>query len=89
MPSTADSNCQSPPNWHIQLMAEHGRMAWQRLTGYGRRNVVEATVARYKGPIGSKLQARHRHAQAGEVALAIQVLNRMIREAKPLIVRRS
>ncbi len=92
VPSTADPGCQSPRNRHIQLMAEHGRMAWQHLTGYGRRNVVEATMARYKGPIGLKLQARHhqvtsvdathRHIQAGKIALAVQVLNRVIREAK-------
>ena len=59
MPSTADPGCQSPRNRHIQLMAEYGRTARQHLTDYGRRNVVEATVARYKGPIGSRPQARH------------------------------
>jgi len=87
--STTGPDCQSPRDRHIQLMAERGRMAWQRLTGYGRRNVVEATMARYKRLIGPKLRARHRDAQAGEVALGVQVLNRMIREAKPVIVRRS
>ena len=100
VPSTADPSCQSPRNRHIQLveprgspdMAEHGRIARQHLTEYGRRNQAETAVSRYKGPIGSKLQARHhqvtsvdathRHVQAGEVALAVQVLNRVIREAK-------
>jgi hypothetical protein len=89
VPSTADPDRQSPRDRHIQLMAEHGRMAWQRLTGYGRRNVVEATMARYKTLIGPKLRARHRDAQAGKVALAVQVLNRLIREAKPVVVRQS
>ncbi len=41
-----------------------------------------------KGLIGPKLRARHRDAQAGEVALSIQVLNRMIRSAKPVSIRR-
>jgi len=89
VPSTADPDRQSPRDQHIQLMAEHGRMVWQRLSGYGRRNVVEATMARYKRLIGPKLRARYRGAQAGELALAVQVLNRMIREAKPVVVRRS
>jgi len=89
VPSTADPDQQSPRDRHIQFMAEHGRMGRQRLTGYGRRSVVEATMARFKGLIGPKLRARHRDAQAGEVALAVQVLNRMIREAKQVIVRRS
>ena len=40
-------------------------------------------MARYKGLIDPKLRARQRDAQAGEVALAVQVLNRMIRTAKP------
>ncbi len=69
-------------------MAEHGRMAWQRMTGYGRRNAAETAVGRYKHLIGPRLRARNAAAQAGEVALAIQVLNRMIREAKPVTVRR-
>ena len=30
--STADPNKQSPRDRHIQLLAEHGRMAWQRMT---------------------------------------------------------
>ena len=38
--------------------------------------------------IGPKLRARSRPAQRGEVALAVQMLNRMIREAKLVSVRR-
>lgn len=89
VPSTANPNGQSLRDQLIQLMADHGRMAWQSLTGYGRRNVVEATMARYKRLIGSKLRVRRRDAQAGEVALGVQMLNRMICEAKPVVVRRS
>ena len=37
----SDGNAQSPRDRHIQLMAERGRMGWQRETGYGRRNQVE------------------------------------------------
>ena len=69
-------------------MAERGRIGWQRATGYGKRNHVETTMGRYKHLIGPKLRARSRPAQLGEVALGVQVLNRMIREAKPVSVRR-
>lgn len=69
--------------------SRYSDLARQRLTGYGRLNVVEATFAEYKGLIGRKLRARHRDAQVSEVALAIQVLNHMIREAKPLSALRS
>ena len=88
VPSTADPDQQSPRDRHVQLIAEHGRMEWQRRTGYGRRNVAETAVGRYKRLIGPRLQARSAAAQAGEVALAVQVLNRMIREAKPVTIRR-
>ena len=62
-------------------------MEWQRLTGYGRRNAAETAVGRYKRLIGPKLRARTVTAQAGEAALAVSVLNRMTRTAKPVSVR--
>ncbi len=94
--STADPDGQSPRGRHIRLveprgspdMAERGRIGWQRGTGYGKRNQVENAIGRYKHLIGPKLQARSRPNQHGEVALAAQVLNRMIRQAKPVSVRR-
>ena len=88
VPSTPDPDQQTPRDRHVQLMAERGRIGWQHATGYGRRNQVETTMGRYKHLIGPKLRARSRPAQLGEVALAVQVLNRMIREAKPISVRR-
>ncbi len=62
-------------------------MAWQRATGYGRRSHAETAVGRYKGLIGPKLRARALPAQRGETAIAAEVLNRMIRAAKPISVR--
>jgi len=82
-----DSDRQSLRDRHIQLMAECGRMGWQRATGYGRRNQAETAMARYKHLIGPKLRARSLTAQRGEVAIAVAVLNRMIRTAKPVSVR--
>ena len=46
------------------------------------------TMDCYKHLIGPKLHARSRPAQLGEVALAVQVLNRMICTTKPVSVRR-
>jgi len=74
----SDSNVQSPRDRHIRLMAERGRMGWQRATGYGRRNQAETTMFKYKHLIGPKLRARSLPAQRGEVAIAVAVLNRMI-----------
>ena len=86
--STADPNQQTPRDRHIQLLAERGRMGWQRATGYGVRNQAETTMSRHKHLIGPKLRARTRSGQRGEVVLAIEVLNRMIRTAKPVSVPR-
>ena len=63
-------------------------MEWQRRTGYGRRNAAETTMARYERLIGPRLRTRSAAAQAGEVALAVQVLNRMIQQAKPVTISR-
>ena len=89
VPSTDDPAAQTPRDRHIQLIAKKGRMAWQRTTGYGRRNLVETAIGRYKHLIGPKLRARTLPGQEGEAALAVAVLNRMIRTAKPVSVRRA
>ena len=86
--STADPNRQTPRDRHVQIMANRGRIGWQRATGYGKRNHTETTTSRYKHLIGPKLRARGRAAQSGEVALAVQALNRMIRTARPASIRR-
>ena len=80
-------NRQSQRDRHIRLIAEKGRMGWQKATGYGRRSLVETTIGRYKQMIGSKLRARGMAAQQAEVAIAVEALNRMIRVAKPSSVR--
>jgi hypothetical protein len=49
--------------------------------------LVETAIGRYKALIGSRLRARDMANQQGEVALGSEVLNRMIRVAKPVSVR--
>ena len=68
-------------------LTEKGRMAWQRASGYGRRSLAETAVGRHKAIIGPRLRARSLAAQQGETAIAVEVLNRMIRAAKPTSVR--
>jgi hypothetical protein len=85
--STEDARTQSQRDRHIQVIAEKGRMAWQGATRYGRRSLGETAVGRYKAIIGPKLRARTWPAQQGETALAVEVLNRMIRVAKPVSIR--
>ena len=49
----------------------------------------ETAIGRYKHLIGPKLRARTLPGQQGEAALAVAVLNRMIKGAKPVTVRRT
>ena len=72
---------------HIRFIQEQGRSAWRKTTGYGRRSLVETAIGRYKALIGPRLRARTLANQQGEVALGVEVLNRMIRVAKPASVR--
>src|SRR3954451_22303841 len=85
--STEDAEAQSRRDRHIRLIAEKGRMAWQKATGYGRRSLAETTVGRYKAIIGRRLRARVLPAQQGKAAIAVEALNRMIRIAKPVSIR--
>ena len=72
---------------HIRLIREQGRSAWREATEYGRRSLVETAIGRYKALIGPRLRARSVVNQQGEVAFGVEVLNRMIRVAKPVSVR--
>jgi hypothetical protein len=87
VPSTADVDARSQRDRHIRLIAEKGRMAWQRATGYGRRSLAETAVGRYKGLIGPRLRAPRLARPAGRGPIAVGMLNRMIRTAEPISVR--
>ena len=87
VPSAQSAEAQSQRDHHLRIIAEKGRMAWQKATGYGRRSLVETAIGRYKAIIGPKLHARILPAQQGEAAIATEVLNHMIRAAKPVSIR--
>ncbi len=86
--SNSDGWKQTARDCHTQLMAGLGRIGWQAATGYGRRNHAETAMSRYKHLIGPKLRARSLPGQQAEAAIAVVVLNRMIRTAKPVTIRR-
>jgi len=74
---------------HIRLIQKQGGSAWRKVTGYGRRSLVETAIGRYKALIGPRLRARTLANQQGEIALGSELLNRMIRVAKPVSIRIS
>jgi hypothetical protein len=72
---------------HLQLIAEQGRMAWQKASGYVNRARAETAISRLKRVIGSGLRSHTNERRATEVGVAVQVLNRMLELGRPKYVR--
>ena len=87
VPSTSAETDPTQRDRHLQLITEHGRMAWQKTSGYNARAKAEAAVSRYKRVIGDALRSRTDDRQATEVAIAVRVLNRMLELGRPKSVR--
>ena len=72
---------------HLQSIAEHGRVGWQKRSGYTRRALVETSISRFKRVIGDALRSQTDRCRATEVAIAISALNRMFELGRPKSVR--
>jgi len=72
---------------HLQCIAEKGRMAWQKTSGYNRRAKAEAAIARWKQVVGDGLRSRMDARRAIEVDVAVYVLNRMLELGRLTYVR--
>ena len=62
---------------HILTIQAHGRMHWQKASGYNRRARVEAAIGRYKRVIGDALKSRADERRNTEAAIAVKTLNSM------------
>jgi hypothetical protein len=72
---------------HLQLIAERGRRAWQKQSGYTKRARAEATIGRFKRVIGDELRSHTEERRATEMDVAVHVLNRMLELGRPTYVR--
>jgi hypothetical protein len=72
---------------HLQSIAEHGRIGWQKKSGYTRRALVETSISRFKRVIGDALRSQTDRRRATEVAIAVHALNRMLELGRPKSVR--
>jgi hypothetical protein len=72
---------------HIATIEKHGRIGWQRRSGYNRRSLVETAMYRYKTIIGRRLQARTLPNQRTEAQIGCNVLNRMTTFGMPASAR--
>ena len=85
--SETAENAPTPRDRHLQAIAEHGRMSWQKASGYNWRALVEADIGRWKRVIGHALRSQTDKRQATEVAIAVDILNRMLELGRPSYVR--
>ena len=71
---------------HIQTIAQNGRIAWQRKTGYNLRSHVELAMQRYKRIFGNLMKARALPQQKTEAGISASALNRMTNLGMPVSV---
>ncbi len=65
-------------NLHIERIAEIGRQAWQKETGYRQQARAEGTFLRYKRILGGSLRAKGFEAQQREARVGCTVLNKIL-----------
>jgi hypothetical protein len=87
VPSGTAETAPTQRDSHLRCIAERGRMGWQRASGYNHRALVESDIARWKRVIGDGLRFQTDGRQATEVAIAAEVLNRMLDLGRPEYVR--
>jgi hypothetical protein len=87
VPSDTAETAPTQRDAHLRCIAERGRIGWQRVSGYNWRALVEADISRWKRVIGDGLRFQTDERQATEVAIAADVLNRMLDLGRPEYVR--
>jgi hypothetical protein len=87
VPSATAETAPTQRDRHIEVIAERGRMGWQEASGYDWRALMEADLSRWKRVIGAALRSHTDGRQATEVAIAADVLNRMLELGRPEYVR--
>jgi Transposase DDE domain len=87
VPSQAAESAPTQRDRHLRCIAERGRMGWQKASGYNWRALVESDISRWKRVIGDGLRSQTDGRQATEVAIAADVLNRMLELGRPEYVR--
>jgi len=87
VPSQTAESAPTQRDHHLQLIAERGRRAWQRASGYTKRARAETAISRFKRVIGDELRSHTEERRATEMDVAVHVLNRMLELGHPNYVR--
>jgi len=87
VPSETAETAPTQRDGHLHSIAEHGRAAWQKASGYTKRAWAEAAIGRFKQVIGDGLRSHTDEHRATEVDVAVHALNRMLELGRPISVR--
>jgi len=87
VPSETAETAPTQRDRHLHSIAEHGRAAWQKASGYTKRARAEAAIGRFKQVIGNELRSRTDERRATEVGVAVHALNRMLELGRLISVR--
>ncbi len=87
VPSETAETAPTQRDRHLHSIAEHGRAAWQKASGYTKRARVEAAIGRFKQVIGDGLRSRTDERRATEVGVAVHAINRMLELGRQISVR--
>ena len=87
VPSATAQSAPTQRDRHLRHIAERGRVAWQKASGYVTRARAEATIGRYKQVIGDELRSRTNEGRATEVDVSVHALNRMLELGRPSYIR--
>lgn len=74
-------------NTALAHIANSSRRDWKKSSGYHQRSRVENLMYRYKTLTGDRLAARNTDTQDAELAIRVDIVNRMRILARPLSVR--
>ena len=87
IPDKGDPHGGSERKRHAAEIARHGRMAWQRRHGYGKRSLAETAFSRIKTINDGRLTSRTFGSQQNEIAVHIKIANRNMLIARPMSER--
>src|SRR3954454_14425028 len=87
VPSATAETAPTRRDRHLHLIAETGRMGWQKASVYNARARAEAAISRYKRVIGDGLHSRTNRRRVTEVNVGVHALNRMLDLGRPESVR--
>ena len=87
VPSETAETTPTQRDRHLHSIAEHGRAAWQKSSGYTIRAQAEAAIGMFKQVIGDGTRPHTDERRATEVDVAVHVLNRTLELGRPISVR--